>query len=339
MKKTVFSGIQSSGNLHLGNYLGSIANWISMQDEYKCIFGIMDLHSITVPQDPKELQKNILDCAIIYLACGLDPKKSIIFQQSAVKEHAELAWILGTLTPMGWLDRMTQFKDKIRNNIIDSITTNNQFYNYANLGLYAYPVLMAADILLYKADAVPVGEDQKQHLELTRDIAGAFNRRYNTEFFKLPQPLILGNCTRVMSLQDGTKKMSKSDESELSRINLSDDSDLIRKKIKKCKTDSMPGISYDEARPEIYNLLNIFSGVTGKKAEEIASEYQNSGFGKFKEDLAEAIIVKLSPIQNNIKALQSDISYVKKILQDGENEARVAASSNLTEVKKIVGLI
>lgn len=382
MKKTVFSGIQSSGNLHLGNYLGSIANWISMQDEYKCIFGIMDLHSITVPQDPKELQKNILDCAVIYLACGLDPKKSIIFQQSIVKEHAELAWILGTLTPLGWLNRMTQFKDKSRKNLdilhlaekllnkahepsnsvladfFDPITKpigvkeihevikvlleiveENSNENNSNLGLYAYPVLMAADILLYKADAVPVGEDQKQHLELTRDIAGAFNRRYKNEFFKLPQPLILGNCTRVMSLLDGTKKMSKSDESELSRINLSDDADTIRKKIKKCKTDSTPGISYDEARSEIYNLLNIFSGVTGKKAEEIASEYQNSGFGKFKEDLAEAIIVKLSPIQNNIKALQSDISYVKKILQDGESAARVAASSNLTEVKKIVGLI
>jgi len=326
--KTVFSGIQSSGNLHLGNYLGSIANWISMQDEYRCIFGIMDLHSITVPQDPKELRKNILDCAIIYLACGLDPKKSIIFQQSTVKEHAELAWILGTLTPLGWLNRMTQFKDK----------SEKEGENNSNLGLYAYPVLMAADILLYKTDAVPVGEDQKQHLELTRDIAGAFNRRYNNEFFKLPQPLILGNCTRVMSLLDGTKKMSKSDESELSRINLSDDAESIRKKIKKCKTDSISGISYDEARPEIYNLLNIFSGVTGRKAEEIAVEYQNFGFGKFKEDLAEAIISKLSPIQNNIKALQSDISYVKKILQDGENKARVVASSNLAEVKKIVGL-
>jgi len=383
MKKTVFSGIQSSGNLHLGNYLGSIANWIPMQDQYRCIFGIMDLHSITVPQDPKELQKNILDCAIIYLACGLDPKKSIIFQQSTVKEHAELAWILGTLTPMGWLNRMTQFKDKAQigasyeldkaKEILDKIENlpesnaknilKDRFHEVfiqpirahglenwaqavkeisfekANLGLYAYPVLMAADILLYKADAVPVGEDQKQHLELTRDIAGAFNRRYKNEFFKLPQPLILGNCTRVMSLLDGTKKMSKSDESEISRINLSDDSDAIRKKIKKCKTDSGTGISYDEARPEIYNLLNIFSGVTGKKAEEIASVYQNSGFGKFKEDLAEAIISKLSPIQNNIKALQNDISYVKKILQDGENAARVAASSNLAEVKKIVGLI
>ena len=387
--KTVFSGIQSSGNLHLGNYLGSIANWISMQDEYKCIFGIMDLHSITVPQDPKELQKNILDCAIIYLACGLDPKKSIIFQQSTVKEHAELAWILGTLTPLGWLDRMTQFKDKAFNllslssqlvesfenkkqslflsgisqylinpelmkdvnpkvkteaaaseliRLVLEVMDGNQNKGRTNLGLYSYPVLMAADILLYKADAVPVGEDQKQHLELTRDIAGAFNRRYKSEFFKLPQPLILGNCTRVMSLLDGTKKMSKSDESELSRINLSDDVDSIRKKIKKCKTDSVLGISYDEARPEIYNLLNIFSGVTGRKAEEIAVEYQNFGFGKFKEDLAEAIISKLSPIQNNIKALQSDISYVKKILQDGENKARVAASSNLAEVKKIVGL-
>lgn len=328
MKKTVFSGIQPSGNLHLGNYLGSVANWVPMQDQHQCIFGIMDLHAITVFQNPEELKQSILECAAIYLACGLDPKKTIIFQQSEVKEHAELAWILGTLTPLGWLNRMTQFKDK---------TAKSE--DNSNLGLYAYPVLMAADILLYKTDAVPVGEDQKQHLELTRDIAGAFNRAYNQEFFKLPDPLILGNCARVMSLLDGTKKMSKSDESDLSRINLSDDADAIRKKIKKCKTDSVMGISYDKNRPEIYNLLNIFSGVTGEKPEIIAKNYENSGFGKFKEDLAEAVISKLEPVSQNFKSLKADPTYIKKILQDGGEAAKIAASSNMAEIKKIVGLI
>ena len=319
-----FSGIQPTGNLHLGNYLGSIANWIDLQKSNQCLFGIMDLHSITLPQNPKDLKNNILETAIVYLASGIDPEKSIIFAQSTVKEHAELAWILGCLTPLGWLNRMTQFKEK---------STENE-----NLGLYSYPVLMAADILLYKTNIVPVGEDQKQHLELARDISGAFNRQFKTEFFKLPEPLILGNCTRVMSLQDGTKKMSKSDESELSRINLSDSRDEIIKKIKKAKTDSIIGITYDKNRPEIYNLLNIFSATSEKKPEAIAEEYQNSGNGKFKEDLADSLITRLEPIQKNIKSLQNDLAFVGKVLSEGEEKARTLAKFNIRELKNIVGL-
>lgn len=321
---TIFSGIQPTGNLHLGNYLGSIANWIDLQNNNKCLFGIMDLHSITVPQNPVQLKNNILETAIVYLASGVDPKKSIIFVQSSVKEHLELAWVLGTVTLMGWLNRMTQFKEKSANS--------------ENLGLYAYPVLMASDILLYKTDLVPVGEDQKQHLELSRDIAGAFNRQFKTEFFKLPKPMILGNCTRVMSLQDGTKKMSKSDESDLSRINLSDSKDEIIKKIKKAKTDSTIGIAYDKNRPEIYNLLNIFAATLGKKPEEIAQEYQNSGSGKFKEDLADALLAKLEPIQNNIKSFKNDLNFVKKVLSEGEQQVQEIAASNMKEIKQIVGL-
>ena len=340
----IFSGIQPTGNLHLGNYLGSIANWIDLQNNHQCFFGIMDLHSITLPQNPTELRNNILETAIVYLASGIDPKKSTIFAQSAVKEHSELAWILGTLTPLGWLNRMTQFKEKSADN--------------ENLGLYAYPVLMAADILLYKSNIVPVGEDQKQHLELARDIAGAFNRQFKTEFFKLPEPMILGTCTRVMSLTDGTKKMSKSDESDLSRINLSDSKDEIVKKIKKAKTDTTVGITYEKSRPEIYNLLNIFSAASyapsspatasqcndfplnmgSKKPEELALEYQNSGNGKFKEDLADAIVAMLEPIQIEIKKLKNDLSFVKKVLSEGEEQARKVAASNIQEIKKIVGL-
>ncbi|MFT5703042.1 MAG: tryptophanyl-tRNA synthetase [Rickettsiales bacterium] len=320
----IFSGIQPTGNLHLGNYLGSIANWKPLQETHNCLFGIMDLHSITLPQNPATLRNNILETAIVYLASGINPTKSAIFAQSRIKEHAELAWILSTLTPLGWLNRMTQFKEKSANN--------------ENLGLFAYPVLMAADILLYKSDVVPVGEDQKQHLELARDIAGAFNRQFKNEFFKLPEPFILGNCTRVMSLQDGTKKMSKSDESILSRINLADEKDFIIKKIKKAKTDSTLGISYDKNRPEIFNLLNIFSAMSEQKPEELATKYQDSGNGKFKEDLAEALIVKLDPIQSEIKRLKNDLSFVKQILQDGEEKARTIAELNIKKIKEIVGL-
>lgn len=369
--KTVFSGIQPTGNLHLGNYLGSISGWINLQNQHRCIFGIMNLHAITLPQNPKELQQNVIDCAIVYLAAGLDPEKSIIFVQSDVPEHTELAWILGCLTPLGWLNRMTQFKEKrkIKDSGIEALekeieeeresrkidwTTVDMIHastrqnhlqyhelreiNSANLGLFAYPALMAADILLYKTDLVPVGEDQKQHLELTRDIAGAFNRQYKNEFFKLPEPMIGKETKRIMSLQDGTKKMSKSDESDLSRINLSDDADLIRKKIKKAKTDSKADISYEESRPEIYNLLNIFSSVTGKSPNEIVGEYQNSGFGKFKEELAEAVVTRLSPIQQNITQLKNNPDHVKKILKEGAERAREIAAANMAEIKKITGI-
>lgn len=349
--KTVLSGIQPSGNLHLGNYLGAIKSWIGLQESHKCLFGIMNLHAITVAQAPETLRQNVLDAAAIYLACGLDPKKSSIFVQSEVREHAELAWVLGTLTPMGWLDRMTQFKDKInvKNSEHSKLTPvlakvadklhNEVDKSKAHLGLYAYPVLMAADILLYHADLVPVGEDQKQHLELTRDLAGAFNRRFNKEYFKLPEPMILRGVKRIMSLQDGTKKMSKSDESEISRINFEDSPDEIVKKVKKAKTDSLSEIAYDESRPEIYNLLNIFSAMSGKAPEVIAAEYKTAGYGKFKGDLAEIIVEKLRPMQDNLARFKQDQAFIRDVLKHGQENAAKIASKTRDEVFKLVGLI
>lgn len=322
--KTVFSGIQPTGNLHLGNYLGAIRNWIDLQNQHRCIFGVMNLHAITLPQDPKALKQNVLDAAATYLACGLDPKKVTLFSQSEVAEHAELAWVFGTLTPMGWLNRMTQFKEKSAKD--------------ENLGLYSYPVLMASDILLYKTDLVPVGEDQKQHLELTRDIAGAFNRRFGREYFKLPEVMIVKDVKRIMSLQDGTKKMSKSDESELSRINLTDSADEIVKKIKKAKTDSLPAINFDEARPEIFNLLNIFSAFSGKAPEAIAKEYETAGNGKFKTDLAEVLVSGLRPIQEKLTQFKQDQTYVRQILDQGNKQAREIAAKTKKEIFEIVGL-
>jgi len=341
--KTVFSGIQPTGNLHLGNYLGSIKNWIDLQDQHRCIFGVMNLHAITLPQDPKELQKNILDATAVYLAAGLDPKKSIIFVQGEVAQHAELAWVLGTITPMGWLNRMTQFKDKTQQKTVKVVKGLSQVSQIiqdenANLGLYSYPVLMASDILLYHADLVPVGEDQKQHLELTRDLAGAFNRRYNCEYFKLPEPMILKAVKRIMSLQDGTKKMSKSDESDLSRINLEDSADVILKKVKKAKTDSLATINFDENRAEIYNLLNIFAASSGKSPEDLAKEYETAGNGKFKTDLAESLIEKLRPIQENLVRFKQDQSYIKQVLENGKNQAQEIAAKTRKEVFEIVGL-
>ncbi len=339
--KTVLSGIQPTGNLHLGNYLGSIANWIDLQTTHRCIFGVMNLHAITLPQDPKSLQKNVMDAAAVYLACGLDPKKSTIFVQSEVPEHAELAWVLSTITPKGWLNRMTQFKEK-RIQVMSGLSAKWETIKEEDesicLGLYAYPVLMASDILLYRADVVPVGEDQKQHLELTRDLAGAFNRRYSTEYFKLPEPMILKAVKRIMSLQDGLKKMSKSDESDLSRINLEDSADVILKKVKKAKTDSLATINFDEARPEIYNLLNIFSAVSGKLPEDIAKEYETAGNGKFKNDLAESLIEKLRPIQENLARFKKDQSYIRQVLDDGKNQASEIAKKTRNEVFGIVGL-
>lgn len=322
--KRVLSGIQPSGNLHLGNYLGSIRNWLDMQDSYSCFFGVMDLHAITVAQDPKQLRENVLNAVATYLACGLDEKKVNVFVQSQISAHLELAWVLGTITPLGWLNRMTQFKEKSANN--------------ENLGLYSYPVLMASDILLYKADVVPVGEDQKQHLELTRDLAGAFNRRFGVEYFKLPEPLIMQNVKRIMSLQDGTKKMSKSDDSDLSRINLDDDMDLVVKKIKKAKTDSEANIAYDENRPEVYNLLNIFSAVTGKDPKALASEYETGGYGKFKGDLADALVSHLRPIQEKLAKLKQDRSFIKSVLDNGGKKAQEIADSTKKEIFEIVGL-
>lgn len=321
----VFSGIQPTGNLHLGNYLGSAHNWLELQNQHDCIFGIMDLHSITIKQDPKLLKKNIQNLAISYLAFGIDPKKAIIFIQSQISAHAELAWILGTMAPMGWLSRMTQYKDKAGDK-------NN------NLGLFSYPILMAADILLYKTDLVPTGKDQKQHLELTRDLAISFNENYKTDFLTIPKPLITGNFTKIMSLQDGTKKMSKSDPSDLTRININDDPKLIEKKIKKAKTDAIMGVCYDKNRPEIYNLLNIFSFASGQKPEEIAKKYENCGFGDFKKDLAENLIAKLQIIQNNIANLENNLDYINDILIDGKNRAKKIAENNLSKIKGLMGL-
>lgn len=322
--KTVLSGIQPTGNLHLGNYLGAIRNWIDLQNNHACIFGVMNLHAITLPQDPKALQQNVLDAAAVYLACGLDPKKVTLFVQSEVAEHAELAWVFGTMTPMGWLNRMTQFKEKSAKD--------------ENLGLYSYPVLMAADILLYRADLVPVGEDQKQHLELTRDIAGAFNRRFGQEYFKLPEPMIVKDVKRIMSLQDGSKKMSKSDESDLSRINLSDSVDDIAKKIKKAKTDSLPTITFDESRPEMFNLLNIFAAFSGKIPQDLAKEYETAGNGKFKTDLAEIVVSGLRPIQEKLSQFRKDQTYVRQVLDQGREQARAVAATTKKEVFEIVGL-
>ena len=319
----ILSGVQPTGNLHLGNYLGSIKNWLNLQDSNECLFGIMNLHAITVKQNPSELRQNTLDVAALYLACGLDPKKSNIFVQSQVSHHVELSWIFSTITPLGWLNRMTQFKDKA--------------VGEGNLGLYAYPVLMAADILLYQTDLVPVGEDQKQHLELTRDLAGAFNRFYDVEFFKIPEPLIAKNAARIMSLQDGSSKMSKSAESDLSRINLDDSADLIVKKVKKAKTDSSATISYDEDRPEIRNLLEIFANLAQREISDIVNEYENSGFGKFKEDLAEVIVSSLQPIQDKLKEFKSDYSYVEQILHDGQAKALEISGQTMKDVKQIIG--
>lgn len=334
-RKTAFSGIQSTGNIHLGNYLGAIKNWLGIQDSFTCLFGIMNLHAITIPQDPKELTNNTFEVAANYLACGLDPNKSKLFVQSRVSEHSELAWVLASITPMGWLNRMTQFKEKAKIKNEDDVLSNEE---NAGLGLYSYPVLMAADILLYHSNVVPVGEDQKQHIELTRDIAMRFNHLFKTEYFTMPQPLIMKDVKRIMSLQDGTKKMSKSSDSDLSRINLSDTPEEVTKKIKKAKTDSFSTISYDANRPEIFNLINIFAAVSGKDQLQIAREYADNGYGKFKNDLIENIISHLAPIQKNLAWLKQDHSYVKKVLSDGEEYARSIAIKTKQEVFSIIGL-
>jgi tryptophanyl-tRNA synthetase len=325
----VLSGIQPTGNLHLGNYLGAIRNWIEMQHQHESLFCIVDLHATTVPQNPAELREATLTTAAAYIACGIDPEKSLIFHQSAVPEHSELAWLLSTITPLGWLNRMTQFKEKAGNNKDKSC-----------LGLYGYPVLMAADILIYHSTHVPVGEDQKQHLELARDIAGAFNRQYNQEYFKLPEPMILGPATRVMSLRDGTKKMSKSEESDFSRINLTDDADTIRQKIKKAKSDMIPGVSYDVAnRPEVSNLINIFAAITNGNRIQIAEYYASSGMGEFKTTLADAIIEHLAPITKRMNELKKDSDYLEGLLKRGAQSARAIANNNISEIKKIMGFL
>jgi len=317
----VFSGIQPTGNLHLGNYLGAIKNWVALQEKYRSIFCIVDMHAITVPQEPAELARNIRLTAATYIACGIDAEKNIIFPQSAVAGHAELGWILGCITPLGWLNRMTQFKEKA-----------GEEREGASLGLYGYPALMAADILLYKTTHVPVGEDQKQHLELARDIAGAFNRQFG-EFFPIPEPMITGPATRVMSLRDGLRKMSKSDESDYSRINLTDDADTIALKIQKAKSDSERDVTANlENRPEAANLLNIYAALTGNPANG-----NWRGFGDFKKDLAAVAISVIEPIAVEIRKLTKDTSYLDSILKKGSERANEIAEKNMKEIKKLVG--
>ncbi|MEL0246229.1 MAG: tryptophan--tRNA ligase [Alphaproteobacteria bacterium] len=324
----VFSGVQPTGNLHLGNYLGAIKNWVDFQNSKKCIFCIVDLHAITVSENRNKLNENSKEVAAAYIASGIEPKKSTIFVQSNVVGHSELAWILGCHTPIGWLNRMTQFKDKAGKN-----------KEKAPLGLYSYPVLMAADILLYKSNYVPVGDDQKQHLELCRDIAQSFNRFYNIDFFPIPEPIITGSATRVMSLKDGKKKMSKSDPSDQSRINLTDSEDQIIKKVQRARTDSLPFPEHKndlEDRPEVENLINIFSSISEKSLEKIFKEYSGNDFKNFKQDLSDLLISKISRISVEMKKLLSDQSYLNSILNDGAKEAKELSEKNMNEVKKII---
>ena len=331
-KEVVFSGVQPTGNLHLGNYLGAMKNFVELQKKMECIYCVVDLHAITVFQNPKELNANILETTAGFLACGLDFKKSIIFNQSSVSGHAELAWIFNCISRVGWMSRMTQFKEKAGSN-----------KENASVGLYVYPNLMAADILLYKATHVPVGDDQKQHLELTRDIAQKFNNDFKSNnFFPIPEPLIQKKISRVMSLRDGKKKMSKSEESDYSRINLSDSKDEIKKKIKKAKTDSAPipnKIQDLENRPEALNLLNMYSSITNSSLEKTLNEMSGKDFSKFKENLSDALINVICPIGKKIKDLNNDKSYLLKILNEGSSKAREIADQNLSKIKKIVGFI
>ena len=327
----IFSGIQPTGNLHLGNYLGAIRNWVKLQRDYECIFCIVDLHAITLPQEPAALLKATREVTAAYVACGIDPVACTIFNQSAVAGHAELGWTLGCFTPLGWLNRMTQFKEK----------AGKQRDN-AGLGLYAYPVLMAADILLYKATHVPVGEDQKQHLELARDIAGAFNHRYGVDFFPQPEPQIFGAATRVMSLRDGTKKMSKSEPSEQSRINLTDDADTIASKIRKAKTDphALPEtVAGLEGRPEAENLLGIYAALSDKSLEAVVAEFAGAQFSTFKNALADLAVAVLSPITADMNRMMADPASIDAILRRGADKANAIAAPNIRAVYDLIGFL
>ena len=332
MNKKIFSGVQPTGNLHLGNYLGAIKNFVELQNDKKneCIYCVVDLHSITVKQDAKILKRNIRETTATFVASGLNPENSIIFNQSAVSAHAEAAWILGCVSRMGWLSRMTQFKEKA-----------GKDKEKASVGLYVYPVLMAADILLYDATHVPVGEDQKQHLELCRDIAQKFNNDFNApDFLKVPEPLIQKQFSRIMSLKDGLKKMSKSDPSDLSRINLTDDKDLIINKIKKSKTDTllMPGINDDlKKRPEVQNLLGIYSNLSSQSIDKVKEEFQGKNFSIFKDKLSELLVDKIDPIGKRIKDLLKDDNYLDKILAKGSQKANNLATKKINKIKTLVG--
>jgi len=327
----IFSGIQPTGNLHLGNYLGAIRNWVRLQNEYDCIFCMVDMHAITVWQDPKELVANTREVAAAVLAAGVDPKASIMLVQSQVPGHAQLAWIFNCVARLGWLNRMTQFKDKAGKN-----------RENASVGLFAYPNLMAADILLYKATHVPVGEDQKQHLELSRDIAQKFNNDYGVELFPIVEPLIFGPATRVMSLRDGTKKMSKSDPSDKSRINMIDDADTIALKIRKSKTDPdlMPETPEGfEGRPEAANLMGIYAALADMETEDVCSRFGGWQFSKFKAELADLAVEKLSPVGEKCLRLQKDPGYVDEVLREGAARASAIAEPILREIYDAVGFL
>ena len=330
MSKKIFSGVQPTGNLHLGNYLGAIKNFVELNNdnENKCIFCVVDLHAITVKQDSEELKKNIRETAATFIACGINPDKSVIFNQSKVHAHAEGSWIR-CMAPMGWLNRMTQFKEKLAK-------TKKRF-----AGLYIYPVLMASDILLYDTTHVPVGEDQKQHLELTRDIAQKFNKDFNCEdFLKIPEPMIKKNFSRIMSLKDGLNKMSKSDPSDLSRINLTDTKDEMINKIKKAKTDSLP-IPIEEqqlnTRAEARNLLGIYSSISNQTLNKTLEEFGGKNFSYLKSQLSEILSNKISPISIEIKKLINDQQYLDNILSEGAEKAEEIAGKKIREMKKILG--
>lgn len=339
-EQRVFSGVQPTGNLHLGNYLGAITKFVALQESYQCLYCVVDLHAITVWQDPAELKKSIREVTAAFIASGVDPKKNIIFNQSQVSGHAELAWIFNCVARMGWLNRMTQFKEKAGKN-----------RENASVGLFAYPNLMAADILLYRATHVPVGDDQKQHLELTRDIAQKFNVDFEDAiknagcgdaFFPSPEPLITGPATRVMSLKDGSKKMSKSDPSELSRINLSDDADTIAKKIRKAKTDPEPlpsEVDGLEGRPEASNLVGIYAALSGREQSDILSEFGGGQFSSFKQSLADVTVEKLSPITEEIVRLMKEPDHIDALLSEGAEKARSISEPIYSKVKEIVGFI
>jgi len=340
----VFSGVQPTGNLHLGNYLGALVNFVELQASYNCVYCVVDLHAITVPPSvwggPDELRRNTREVTAAFIASGIDPNKQIIFNQSQVAEHAELAWVLNCVARLGWLNRMTQFKEKA-----------GKDRENASIGLYDYPVLMAADILVYRATHIPVGEDQKQHLELSRDIAQKFNNDFaesiaaqghGDKFFPLPEPIITGPATRVMSLRDGTKKMSKSDPSDYSRINLTDDAEAIAQKIRKAKTDPEPLPSEEkglEARAEADNLVGIYAALAGKPKAQVLSEFGGAQFSGFKANLVDLAVAKLSPIAAEMKRLTADEAYIEQVLVDGADRARAIASETMDAVRDIVGFI
>ena len=330
-KNRIFSGVQPTGSLHLGNYLGAIRNWARLQDEFEAIYCVVDLHAVTAPHDPKELSRATREVTAGLIASGIDPTRSIIFNQSMVPEHAELSWLFNCVARLGWLNRMTQFKEKAGKN-----------REQASVGLYAYPVLMAADILAYKATHVPVGEDQKQHLELTRDIAQSFNSTYGLDFFPLPEPQIFGSATRVMSLRDGTKKMSKSDESDYSRINMTDGADEIAQKIRKARTDPdpLPGTVDGLAeRPEALNLVSIYAALEDIEIDQVIQEYQGQGFSTFKKALADLAVVRLGPVGNEMKRLTAESGEIDKVLADGAERATQLSRPIVAEVREIMGFL